>query len=119
LLWIAVGGALGALARFGVSRAALALFGPSFPYATLFVNAFGSLIAGGLVVFCAARWPTSQTLYAFGIVGVLGAFTTFSAFSIDTLTLLQAGYLAKALINISLNLGLSLSFCALGMHLMH
>lgn len=118
VLWIAAGGALGAVARFGVSRLTFALLGTSFPYSTLFVNAFGSLLAGGLVVLCTERWPASQILYAFGIVGVLGAFTTFSAFSIDTLALLQAGYLAKALINICLNLGLSLSFCAIGMHLM-
>jgi fluoride exporter len=118
VLWyVASGGALGAIARFGVYRGLLQMGGPNFPFATLVVNAFGSLLAGGLVVLCNARWPQNQGLQAFAIVGFLGAFTTFSAFSVDTLALLQSGAQWKAFVNIGVNVGLSLGCCALGMQL--
>ncbi|MSR15404.1 MAG: CrcB family protein [Gammaproteobacteria bacterium] len=115
LLCITAGGALGALARFGVYREVLALTGASFPVATLFVNALGSFVAGVLVVCCAQRWPDNLLLQAFGLVGFLGAFTTFSTFSLDTLALLQTAGVWKALLNIGLNVGLSLGCCAVGM----
>ncbi len=117
LLYIAGGGALGTLARVGVNRAVIMMGSGAFPYGTLLVNSLGSLVAGWLFVSCAVRWPRTPLLYGFGIGGFLGAFTTFSAFSIDTLTLLQSGSYSKALLNVGLNVILSLGCCALGMHL--
>jgi fluoride exporter len=117
VLCIASGGAAGALARFAVYRAVAALGGTSFPIATLLVNALGSLAAGILVAFCARRGSDQSLLLAFGLVGFLGAFTTFSAFSLETLSLLQTAGMWRAMANIGLNLGLSLGCCALGMAL--
>ncbi len=87
LLAVAAGGALGAMARFGVSRTALHLLGPNFPWGTLFANIVGSFSMGLLIVWLAAREPSSPALRAFLTVGLLGAFTTFSTFSLDVVTL--------------------------------
>jgi len=88
-IWLAVaaGGAIGAMARHGVSRAALHLLGPNFPWGTLAANICGSFAMGLLIVWLAGREPSSPALRAFLTVGLLGAFTTFSTFSLDVVTL--------------------------------
>ncbi|WP_428409431.1 fluoride efflux transporter CrcB [Hyphococcus sp.] len=88
-IWLAVaaGGALGAMARHGVSRAALHLLGPNFPWGTLAANVAGSFAMGLFIVWLAHREPASPALRAFLTVGLLGAFTTFSTFSLDVVTL--------------------------------
>lgn len=88
-IWLAVaaGGALGAMARHGVSRAALHVMGPNFPWGTLAANIAGSFAMGLIIVWLAAREPASPALRAFLTVGLLGAFTTFSTFSLDVVTL--------------------------------
>ncbi len=88
-IWLAVaaGGALGALARHGVSRASLHLLGPNFPWGTLAANVAGSFAMGLFIVWLSAREPASPALRAFLTVGLLGAFTTFSTFSLDVVTL--------------------------------
>ncbi len=88
-IWLAVaaGGAVGAMARHGVSRAALHLLGPNFPWGTLAANIAGSFAMGVLIVWLSAREPASPALRAFLTVGLLGAFTTFSTFSLDVVTL--------------------------------
>ena len=90
-LWLAVGagGALGAMARHAVSRIALSMFGPGFPWATLIVNVVGSFLMGLLIVWLSAREPASAALRSFFAVGLLGAFTTFSTYSLDAVTLLR------------------------------
>ncbi len=87
--WLAVagGGALGAMARHGVSRLSLHLLGPNFPWGTLCANVVGSLTMGMLIAWLAAKEPHSAALRAFLTVGLLGAFTTFSTFSLDVVTL--------------------------------
>lgn len=88
--WIAVaaGGAVGASARYGVGRLAAHAFGSSYPYATLIVNIVGSAAMGALVVALAHRASgVSEAMRAFLAVGVLGAFTTMSTFSLDVVTL--------------------------------
>ncbi len=120
-LVVAGGGALGAMARFGVMRISAAMFGPSFPLGTLIVNVLGSLIAGVLFVRLTEVGGTGDGVYAtlrsLLIVGFLGAFTTFSAFSVDTLQLLEKTGVAAAGWNVVLNVVLCLAACAAGIAL--
>ena len=88
-LAVFVGGGIGAALRHGVNRAALAQFGPAFPYGTLFVNVAGGLAMGLLAGLFLAKGGGSQELRLFLTTGVLGGFTTFSAFSLDAVTLWQ------------------------------
>ena len=119
-VWIAVaaGGALGAMARHGVSKTALHFLGPNFPWGTLAANIAGSFAMGVLIVWLAAREPSSPALRAFLTVGLLGAFTTFSTFSLDVValyrdrTILIAG--AYLLASVILSVSGLLSGLALG-----
>ena len=92
-LWVAIGGALGSVARYACSGFALRLVGAGFPWGTLFVNVTGSLIIGLLagVMSADGRPLLSEDARAFLMVGVLGGFTTFSSFSLETLTLARNG----------------------------
>lgn len=101
-LWVAAGGAGGACLRYSVS---LALVGQvqRFPYATLSVNVFGALLAGGLTTWFWQKGLIGTPLQLLLIVGFLGGFTTFSAFSVETLRLAEAGDFQWALVNIVLN----------------
>ena len=89
-LLVFIGGGLGAVARHGINRAGLALLGPGFPWWTMAVNVAGSFAIGFLAGLFGA-WETGHNLRLFLITGVLGGFTTFSAFSLDALTLWQRG----------------------------
>jgi len=89
LLQVALGGAIGASARYLTSVAALRLVGPGFPWATLAVNIAGSFLMGVLVVVLAREGGTRAA--PFLMTGILGGFTTFSAFSLDALTLYERG----------------------------
>ena len=97
LLLVMLGGAFGAGARHLVGRMTLAFFGPDYPWGTLAVNLLGGLamglLAGGLVRFGQAGEPMRLLLG----VGVLGGFTTFSAFSLDAMLMLQRGEWVGAL----------------------
>lgn len=88
-IWMAVaaGGAIGAMARHGVSRVSLHWLGPNFPWGTLSANILGSFAMGLIIVWLSSREPASPALRAFLTVGLLGAFTTFSTFSLDVVTL--------------------------------
>jgi len=107
LLAIAVGGALGALLRFGVSEGVHSAFGRSFPYGTLTVNVIGSLLIGLLYVMFNERFELTGPWRALMLVGVLGAFTTFSTFSMETLELIEKGDFAASILNVVLNISLS------------
>lgn len=86
---VALGGALGASGRYLVGVAVMRLIGPGFPWATLAVNVAGSFLMGALVVVLAHRG--GQALAPFLMTGLLGGFTTFSAFSLDAVTLWERG----------------------------
>ena len=88
---VAVGGALGAVSRYSFGLVALALIGNRFPWATLGVNVVGSFLIGLAAVLIGDRIVDGELWRPLVIVGFLGAFTTFSAFSLDTLLLLQQG----------------------------
>lgn len=116
VLLVALGGALGALARFGVGNLAVTILGRSFPYGTLGVNVLGSFAIGALYVWLGERAPPGAVEWrAFLMIGVLGAFTTFSTFSLETLQLYSNGLPLRALLNVVLNLMLCLLGCALGL----
>ncbi|HHZ88140.1 MAG TPA: fluoride efflux transporter CrcB [Chromatiaceae bacterium] len=99
-LAIALGGASGALMRFWVSGGIYTLFGRGFPYGTLVVNVLGSLLMGVLFVVLQERVALSPEWRAGLQIGLLGAFTTFSTFSIETLNLLQQGEQMRAMLNV-------------------
>lgn len=115
---VAAGGAVGATLRHGVNQIALQAMGPDFPWGTLAVNVFGSFMMGMLVGAFAHFWDASQTLRLFLTVGVLGGFTTFSAFSLDSILMLQKGQMVEAMLYILASVFLSLGGLFAGMMLM-
>lgn len=94
-LYIAIGGAAGAVARYGLSGWVQARAGFQFPWGTLVVNLLGSLLIGAAVRYLEAT-PVTADVRALVTVGLLGAFTTFSTFSYETLGLLEDGAFARA-----------------------
>jgi len=98
-----MGGALGAVLRYGASLSVYSLLGRGFPYGTLFVNVSGSLLMGLLSVIMLERFNIDPEWRAAVLVGVLGSFTTFSTFSIETLNLLEQGDVMRAMANIVLS----------------
>ncbi len=111
---IAGGGALGALLRFWVSTWIYARLGREFPWGTLAVNVAGSLLMGLFYILLIERLSLPPVWRAALLVGLLGAFTTFSTFSMETLNLIEDGALLKALFNILLSVTLCLCGAWLG-----
>lgn len=99
VLAIAAGGAAGSVLRFWLSTWVHAIAGRSFPYGTLAVNVLGCLAMGFLFVLFVERLSDNTVLRAGVLIGVLGGFTTFSSFSIETFNLIEQGALVKALLN--------------------
>ena len=99
ILAIAGGGAIGAVLRFWMSIWVYGMLGRGFPYGTLAVNVLGSLLMGFLYVWLLERSSLSGEWRAFLLIGLLGAFTTFSSFSIETLNLVESGEWVKAVMN--------------------
>jgi CrcB protein len=114
-LQVALGGALGAALRYLTGVATLRAFGSGFPWGTLVVNVLGSMAMGALVVILAQKGGTR--LAPFLMTGVLGGFTTFSAFSLDTLTLFQRGEAGLAALYVLGSVALALGGIVAGLHL--
>ncbi len=112
---IVIGGALGSLCRYFMSMNIYLLLGKSFPYGTLAVNILGSIIIGSVYILAMEKITISEELRAGITVGFLGAFTTFSAFSIETMNLIESGEITKAGLNIILSAILCIVGCWLGM----
>jgi CrcB protein len=99
--WVAValGGAIGSVGRFWLAGAMMALTGPRFPWGTLLINVLGSLVIGLVagITLTPARVGLHPDIRIFLMTGICGGFTTFSAFSLQTLELLQGGEIVPAL----------------------
>jgi CrcB protein len=111
-LWVALGGALGSVARYACTGLAVRWLGSGFPWGTLFVNVSGSFAIGLLAALLSAdgRPLLGSDARAFVMIGVLGGFTTFSAFSLETVNLVRGGAIGAA----GANVALSLALCLLG-----
>ncbi len=114
LIAIAAGGAAGALFRFWVSSGVYSLLGRSFPFGTLAVNVLGSLVMGFLYVLLLDRMTVAPEIRALLLVGFLGAFTTFSTFSIETLNLIEQADFMKAGLNMLVSVIACVSACWFG-----
>ncbi len=113
LVLIMIGGAIGALLRYAVSGLTYRFLNSGFPWGTLAVNLTGSLLIGFLWETF-DRMAVSPSMRAFTLVGILGAFTTFSTFSLENLNLLRTGEVRYAVTNIILSNGLGLICVFLG-----
>ncbi|MCI5049653.1 MAG: fluoride efflux transporter CrcB [Rickettsiales bacterium] len=91
LLYIALGGALGALGRYGGMALSTRVLGHGFPYGTLLVNILGSLMIGMVIGWLAKQSTGLEAVRSLIVVGFLGSFTTFSTFSLDVVTLFERG----------------------------
>ena len=111
---VGAGGALGAMSRYGFSVLIGRLWPMAFPLATLLTNILGSVFMGALIGLLARFMPSQQAeLRLFLAVGVLGGFTTFSSFSLDTIVLIERGELLQA----GLYVLLSVVVCLIGLYL--
>lgn len=111
-LQVAIGGAIGSCLRYGVGLAVLRLVGPGFPLGVLAVNILGSLLMGVVAVLCVERGLAH--LGPLLMAGVLGGFTTFSAFSLEAVTLWEGGAMGQAVLYVGLSVGLSIGALVLG-----
>jgi fluoride exporter len=93
---VALGGAIGSAARHGVNLIANQ-WGNSFPYGTFAVNVFGSFVMGLLAAILTTKFAGAESMRLFWLTGLLGGFTTFSAFSLDAFNLFQQGQSGTAL----------------------
>jgi CrcB protein len=109
-----LGGSLGAVMRFVVSNSVTEKLGTNFPYGTLTVNVLGSFVMGFLAMFLVERIGLDPLLRLGIFVGFLGAFTTFSTFSMETLNLFEQGESLRALVNMFVSVLLSVLAVWLG-----
>jgi CrcB protein len=116
VLAIALGGAAGSVLRYWTSLGAHHLFGRGFPYGTLAVNVLGSLAIGILYVLLVERSSLGVEWRAALITGFLGGFTTFSAFSLETMMLLEQAEHLKAVLNIAVSVALCLAAALIGLY---
>ena len=114
IAYVALGGAIGSVARYSAGLAATRAFGTAFPVATLGVNIIGGFLMGLAIAFFAMREPADPAIKLFVTAGLLGGFTTFSAFSVEAVMLWER----KPLLGLSyilLSVVLSIGACLLGM----
>jgi fluoride exporter len=110
---IAVGGTLGCWARYAMSNLVQTIYGRDFPYATLSINLLGSFLMGFLFIETLERLTISPALRTGILTGVLGGYTTFSAFEMESLLLVEQGEPVRAVLYIVLSVGLGF-LCAFG-----
>jgi CrcB protein len=113
-----LGAGLGGVLRYGVNVAALRLLGATFPYGTLTVNIVGSFIMGMLAGYFALKADPGQTWRLFLTTGMMGGFTTFSAFSLETALLYERGTLGLTALYVVASVGLSIVALFVGLFIM-
>ena len=116
-IWVAIGSALGGVARFWFGLFAARLWGETFPWGTIIINIVGSFIIGffGTLTLADGPFPASANMRIFVMIGICGGFTTFSSFSLQTLTLMRNGSWFGA----SANIVLSVVLCVLAATIGH
>lgn len=117
-LIVFLGGGIGAALRHGVNLGAARMLGTHFPYGTLTVNVLGSLVMGAIAAWFAFRGDSVQGWRLFLATGILGGFTTFSAFSLDVAVLYERGDLGLALLYVLVSVLLSVAGLFVGLYLM-
>jgi CrcB protein len=116
-LWVAVGSALGGLLRFAIGKLLLSFdVSVGFPIGTVFINVLGSFIIGyfGTLTLHSGKYPVSDNLRLFVMIGICGGFTTFSSFSLQTFDLMRSGAWGRVIANIALSVVLCLTAVAAG-----
>ena len=108
-LIVFLGGGLGAALRHGVNLLSARLVGTAFPWSTLFENVTGSLVMGLLAAYFALKGDASQHWRLFLTTGILGGYTTFSAFSLDVALLYERGEMAQAALYVLASVGLAIA----------
>lgn len=117
-LLVAIGGAIGSVLRYYVGQWALKLMGPAFPWGTLAVNVVGCFVIGVFAELIARKFNASMELRLLLITGFLGGFTTFSAFSLDAISLFEGGETVAGGIYIVASVGLSMAAVFAGLAIM-
>jgi fluoride exporter len=114
-LWVMVGSALGGLLRYAISRLTISI-SSGVPFGTILINVLGSFVIGyfGTLTLQSGKYPASDNLRLFVMVGICGGFTTFSSFSLQTFDLLRSGSWGKAAANILLSVILCIAAVAVG-----
>jgi CrcB protein len=115
-VYVALGSALGGMARYGVALLVARLLGSGFPWGTILINVVGSFIISffGTLTLAGGPLPATMGLRVFVMVGICGGFTTFSSFSLQTLELAQDDAWVAAFANVALSLVLCLAAVAAG-----
>ena len=117
-LIVFLGGGVGAAIRHGVNIAGMKTMGPNFPYATIFINITGSMVMGLAAAYFAFKGAPSQHWRLFMTTGILGGYTTFSAFSLDAALLYERGQLGLAALYVIASVVLSIAGLFAGLWLM-
>jgi len=114
-LWVTIGSAIGGLLRYAISRWTMDL-SMKFPFGTVFINVLGSFVIGyfGTLTLQSGKYPVSDNLRLFVMVGLCGGFTTFSSFSLQTFDLLRMGAWGRALANVALSVILCIAAVGAG-----
>lgn len=115
VLLVIAGGGVGSAARYLVSQAITERFGAGFPWGTLAVNVTGSLLIGLLAALADDARVIGASSRLLLVTGVLGGFTTFSAFSLETVRLAESGAAIRALLNVGVSIGLCCIAAAIGL----
>lgn len=114
-LWVTLGSAFGGLLRYAITRMMLT-FSVNFPYGTLLINVLGSFVIGyfGTLTLQSGKYPASDNMRLFVMIGICGGFTTFSSFSLQTFDLMRSGGWGRALANVMLSVVLCVAAVAAG-----
>jgi len=114
-LWVTLGSAIGGLLRYAITRLTLT-FSINFPFGTVLINVLGSFVIGyfGTLTLQSGKYPASDNLRLFVMVGICGGFTTFSSFSLQTFDLMRSGGWGRALANVVLSVVLCVAGVAAG-----
>jgi CrcB protein len=114
--WIALGSALGGIARYALTRFLLPSASAHFPASTILINVLGSFVIGffGTMTVAGGRFAVPENIRMFVMVGICGGFTTFSSFSLQSFDLLRSGMWGRALLNIGLSVVLCLMAVGMG-----